>query len=407
VKIDPNLILQIADRLKDAVRDQRPLETAQVHVVGLDQVKANAGASWNEISGRVREGSMAFIAERVGPGDVVIPAGDGFVVIYADADGQEAKREALQNELNAFYMSDETTKPLSANIQGASFGPDMLIEQLRKPDPTPFWEIAKPMTAAELPLSVLPVWSVGQEAVTGYWITPEQVGRPVGRFAYDPVWAETGWHREDKDFLELDLRILAKAVAEVQACLQKGRRCLVGYTVHSTTLLNRNRKRSYMEALSLTPADCRPFLQGRIGELQSGTPMGAVAEWGRQIRQVTARVDLEIHQTHRDVNNMTDLGVSGIACVMANPHPSPADYTAVSRNITVWARDLKRQNLKLRLDNLEDPRLLGQALDVQADACTSFRLWPAVTEPEGMKPYSREQFLKSLPATAAERRLTA
>ncbi len=404
MKIDPNLILQIADRLKDAVRDQRPMETAQIHIVGLDQVKQTAGDNWSEMSGRVRESSLEFIGQRVGPNDVVIPAGDGFVVIYADATEDDGRHEVLQNELNTFYMGEEATKGLSANVRSAAFGPDLLIEQLRKPDPVPFWEAAKPVTHADMPLAVLPVWSVGQEAITGYWITPEQVGRPVGHFAYDPAWAETGWHRDDKDFLELDLRILAKAVAEIQECLQKNRRCLVGFTVHSTTLLNRNRKRSYMEALTLAPAETRPFLQARIGELQSGTPMSAVAEWGRQIRQVSARVDLEIHQNHRDVNNMADLGVSGIACVMANPHPSPAEFTEVSRNITVWARDLKRQNLKLRLDNLDDPRLLGQALDVQADSCSSPRLWPAVPEPEGMKPYSREQFLKSLPATAAERR---
>lgn len=404
MKVDPSVILQLAERFKEAMRESRPIDTAQIHVVGLEAVKQNAGDNWPDVSSKVRESSLDFIRQRLGPGDTVIPAGDGFLVVYADSDDGGGKRDSLQQELNAFYANDLATRPLSAAVRRESLGADLLIERFSKPQPAPFWEVAAPPSFADLPLAVLPVWSVSQEAVVGYWITPEQVGRAIGRYSYDPGWAETGWHREDKDFLELDLRIVDRAVSEVRECLRRNRRCLVGFSVHSTTLLNRNRRRAYAQALSAAPGDVRPFLQGRIAELQDGTPMGSVAEWAHQLRQVSHRLDIEVHHTQRDLLGLGDMGLSGVACVMPTAHPSPAEVSAVSRNVTVWNRDLKRLNLKLRLDNLEDPRLLGLALDVQVDACTSPRLWPAVPSAEGMRPFSREQFLKSLPATAAERR---
>ena len=402
MKVDPSLILQLAEQFKEAMRESRPIDTAQIQVIGLDTIKQNAGDDWGRESARIRESSLDFIRLRLGPQDTVIPAGDGFLVVYAGPDN--GKRDDLQHALNEFYVEKPATRPLSVNVKRESLGADLLIERFSKPQATPFWEAAGPQSIADLPLAILPIWSGAQEAVMGYWVTPEQVGRAVGRFSYDPGWAETGWHREDKDFLELDLRIVDRAVSEIQAALRRGQRCLVGFSVHSTPLLTRNRRRAYMQALSAAPGEARPLLVGRIAEVQDGTPIGAVAEWAHQLRQISHRLDVEVHHSQRSVSAFGDMGLSGVACVMPAAHPSPVEVTAIMRNVTVWNRDLKRLNLKLRLDNLEDPRLLGLALDLQLDACTSPRLWPAAPSAEGMKPFSREQFLKALPATAAERR---
>jgi hypothetical protein len=101
---------------------------------------------------------------------------------------------------------------------------------------------------------------------------------------------------------------------------------------------------------------------------------------------------------------MEDLGVNAVACVLPMGNPSVADAEVLARSVTVWSRDLKKQNIKLVLDNVDDPRLLGMALDSQIDFCSSPRLWPAVPVPEGVRPFSRNQFLQALPLTATERR---
>jgi hypothetical protein len=251
---------------------------------------------------------------------------------------------------------------------------------------------------------MLPVWSVRQQAITGYWITPEHPERSLARFGYDPGWAETGWHREDKDFLELDLSILSRAVSEIQGCLARRQRCLIGYSVHSTTLMNRNRRSAFLQALAATPALVRPFLRGRVAEVQAGTPLAAVGEWANQLRAVSPRLAIAIHPTQRDVTGLEELGVPSVICVLPTANPSAADVATLTRSITVWSRDLKRQNLKLRIDNVDEPRLLGLALHGHVDFCTSPRLWPPVSEPEGIKPYSRERVLKLLPPDVAERR---
>ena len=404
MKVDERLIQQLAERLKQAVQDTRHIETAQIQIIGLDDVKRRAGPLWDDLAVRVRETSQDFIGQRLGPHDVLIPAGDGFLVVYAEPDGAPTKCQTLQDDLNAFYLGEDWTHGLSANVRHESLGAAMLMERLGEPAQPSALGPSPPPAAADTPLAILPVWSVAQEAITGYWITPEHPDRGFGRYAYDQGWLQTGWHREDRDFLELDLRILASAVDHIRACLVASKRCLLGYSVHSTTLMNRNGRRAFLQALACTPAEARPFLLGRVAEVQSGTPLAAIAEWVHQLRVISPRMAIAIHPSQRDVSGIEELGVFSVACVLPTAHPTALEANALASTIAIWSRELRRQNLKLRLDNVDDPRLLGLALDGQIDFCTSQRLWPAVAAPEGMKPYRREHFLKVLPQAAAERR---
>ncbi|MGZ3273797.1 MAG: hypothetical protein ACXU82_04015 [Caulobacteraceae bacterium] len=409
MKVDDRLIQQLAERLKQAVRDTRHIETAQIQIVGLEDVKRRAGPRWPELAARVRNVSHDFIGQRTGPHDLVFPAGDGFLVVYAEPDGAQQKCRALQDDINAFYLGEEFTRGLSASVRHESVGAATLMEQFRhqatpQAEARPGLALAPASAPADLPLTMLPVWSVQQEAITGYWITPEHPGRSFARYGYDPVWAETGWRRDDKDFLELDLRILARTVSEIQGCLARGQRCLMGYSVHAATMTNRNRRAAFLQALAATPAAVRPFLLGRVSEVESGTPLAVIVEWTHQLRVVSPRLAIAIHPTQRDVTGLEELGVFSVACVLPTANPTAADVATLTRTITAWSRDLKRQNLKLRIDNLENPQLLGLALDGHVDFCTSPRLWPPVPGPEGMKPYSRDRFLKSLPLAVTERR---
>ena len=405
MRVDEHLIQQLAERLKQAVHDTRHIETAQIQIVGLEDVRRRAGNLWPELAARVRETSRDFIGQRVGPHDLVFPAGDGFLVVYAEAEGAPAKSQILQDELNAFYLGGENTQFLSVSVTHEQLIPTAVIERLSARS-APAGQSAAPPTAAApgaVSLSVLPVWSVQQEAVTGYWITPVHPERRYARYGYDSAWSETGWHEDDKDFLELDLRILRRAVDEAETSLKRGRRCLVGYSAHSTTLMNKGRRQTFLQALAETPAEVRPLLLGRVAEVQAGTPMATIADWVHQQRPVVPRMAIEVHHGQRDLTGLEDVGIFSVSCVLPVANPTAAEVATLSRTITTWGRDLRRQNLKLRLDNLNDPRLLALVTDAHVDFCTSPRLWPAAPAAEGMKPYSRDQFLKALALPPAER----
>ena len=133
MKVDERLIQQLAVRLREAVHETRHIETAQIQIIGLDLIKHRAGALWPELSARVRETSLDFIGQRIGQHDLVIPAGDGFVVVYAQPEGAADKCAALQGDLNAFYLGDEATKDLSASVTHETLDTPSLLERLSAP----------------------------------------------------------------------------------------------------------------------------------------------------------------------------------------------------------------------------------------------------------------------------------
>jgi len=393
VKVEGHFIKQLAERLKAAVRETRNIETAQVQVVGLEDVKRRAGPLWPELSKRVRDAAAEFISRRIAEDDIVIPAGDGFLVIYADPAGAEEKSRALQGALDTFYLGEEATRGVQVLVAHESIDSEALIRQLSTPSLKTPEPAAKPAAQA---LFLLPVWSMAQEAVTGYWIAPAGGDQLAPRLGYSRAWTETGRHREADDFLELDLQILERAVAEARGCLRRERRCLIGYSVHATTMLHRPRRQAYLQALSATPGDVRPYLLGRIAELEIGAPIARVAEWVHQLRAVSQRMAIQLHHSHKEVGGLQDVGVFSVACVMPPSQKNATEMAALERTIQTWSRVLKRDGLKLRLDNVTEPRLLFHAVEKGADFCSSETLWPMVAEAEGMRPYSRDRFGKTL-----------
>ena len=110
-----------------------------------------------------------------------------------------------------------------------------------------------------------------------------------------------------------------------------------------------------------------------------------------------------MHHAQRDVLELIVPGVTSVACVPPIAFKSPLDASEQARHMQVWKRDLGRQNIQLRLDNVVEPRLMAQALELRVDFYTSARLWPAVANAEGVKPFSTDHVLHALARPADER----
>lgn len=401
MKIDERLIQQLVQQLKTAVGDTRHFETAQIQVIGLDDVRRRAGAMWPELSARVRGAAAEFINRRIGEHDIVIPAGDGFLVIYAEPTGAREKSAALQEALDTFYLGEESMRGVQVNVAHHMIESEALFKTLSTPA-----AVVPPRRVAQ-GLRLMPVWSTAQQAITGYWVAPAGDDGLGAYLGYSRTWSDTGRHRDGDDFLELDLLILKQAIAEAQGSLRRERRCLIGYSVHATTMLDRARRLSYFQALAATPGDVRPYLLGRVAELEIGTPIARVTEWVGQLRAVSQRMAIQLHHSQKDVGGLQDVGVFSVACVMPSFQTIPQEIPGLERTVQTWAKTLKRDGLKLRLDNVTSPRLLSYAVQAGADFCSSEILWPVVTQADGMRPYSRDRFDHTLLQRMGQGRMSA
>jgi hypothetical protein len=98
---------QISGRLKAMARDGGSIEAAQVKLVGLDEIREAAGPRWPRMRERVRTGSFGILSQHTGPDDVIIPAGDGFLVMLAEGRPGDAQRrcQEMRDALLSFILA--------------------------------------------------------------------------------------------------------------------------------------------------------------------------------------------------------------------------------------------------------------------------------------------------------------
>jgi hypothetical protein len=379
------------------------LEASQIGVLGLDDVKQAAGPLWSSIGERIREGSLERVKRLLAPGDVVLPAGDGYLVIYASQPGRDLAEEnkRIQQELNAFYLGEEATKSVRAEARLQKLDAAQLAH-LAKPAPVsapsarPAATLApEPAAQISAPFVCLPGWSMLNQALVIYWMMPTS-GTPDRPFVgYSEDWCEDPG-RCDQDYFDLDCAMLRAAQAGAEACLQRGQRCLVGTSVHASTLLTTKRRAHYLTEAHKTPPAIRPYLIARVSEIPPGTPLTRIGEWVNQIKPIASRVVLQVHESDRGLATMDETGALGVSVTLAQKQASQAGRRYYERQIAHWTAMLQHRRILLQLNNVNEPQLLKAALTHGVDALTSFTLWPPVTNPEGVRLYSRAQVMQDI-----------
>ena len=179
------LFADVIEKLKATVQEGRTFDAAQIKIVGLENIRVAAGENWDAIKERVRANSLTFLQGCLAPSDIVIPAGDGFLVLYSDTSSRDLMREcaALQDALNAFYIGEDGMEELRAKVKGIAVDAVSMHAALSGSEPA---ETIVHRTSAGKPqpqapagalcvgshhLVFAPVWSVAQEAIATYFVT--------------------------------------------------------------------------------------------------------------------------------------------------------------------------------------------------------------------------------------------
>jgi hypothetical protein len=236
----------------------------------------------------------------------------------------------------------------------------------------------------------VPIWDVTKEALTTYWLTPVVTVEGSSMAAYDPAWIAPRLHRAD-NFLSMDLTNMGHVVEKTQHSIDAGLRCSLSYSVHATTLQDREKRRAFLGALYETPARLRPYLHGLIAEIEIGTPASAVSEWVQMLRPVTSEVTVQLHEGDTLLDTIGETGAA-VACFTLPAGQGDADIRRqCGRRIQRWAAMLRRQRVAFRVDNVRDLDLLSLTIAAGAEHLTSELFWPSVSKPGGVTRFPRSQ----------------
>jgi hypothetical protein len=350
-----SLIGEAAQKLKRTLHEGRVFQAAQVKIVGLDDIRRAAGDHWPTIKHRVRSSSMTFLQGALGPDDLVIPCGDGFLVIYADQMGRDFDREteALQDALNAFYIGEQAFQNLRAKALPHTLSPREMVGLISNG--------ADSCGETPTDIRLLPTCNIRQAAITCYRATPARAEAGAWQFGYNPDYRLAGRHVR-ADFLRVDLELLDRALSEAKRICDGPERSLIGYNVHVSTMKNRTSRERILERLAQTPANVRKLLVGRLAEVELGTPLSNLAEWVGLMRRFTPRVSLELHCTERAFDGLGTIQAFAAGFSLPPPSPNAAEARArLSHLIARWRQALSRQRMDFFLDHVDDTYMLAAA----------------------------------------------
>lgn len=379
---------QIAERLRAVTRDGGIVEAAQVRVIGLDEVRVAAGIRWERMRERVRNGSMAIMARLLGPNDVILPAGDGFLVIFADSDAAHSTALCLQirEALLSFYLGEEALSALALDVTRTPIAAEALKAVLAEAKRERHVQVVA--KAAQGEVGFAPIY-VPQEGHVGAVLASPiiQDDAHPRRIGYNPQFSAQGVHLLSKDYLELDLAVLDNAI-NVARQFSGARRHAIGVTVHSSTMRQRRAREAYLGWLRDIDPAIRRWLFVMIAEIDRGTPMISITDWCSGLRHHVARVWLEFHVSDRALNGLAGAGVwaAGFHLPIA-PGAGHGSRAAYWRDqVDHWAKALTPQGVRLMVHGVEDTSFLHTAEEAGAHFLLSDKQWPIVADPAATMP---------------------
>ena len=172
-------------RLKAALRASQPVTASQVHFINLDAVRERYGDHWPQARARVFDAMQGFLERRLEPEDLLMRAGDGFLV-FPDPDRREAPDDfatRIEAELKAFFLGTMDLRDIEIGVAALKVSPEELLRTIeRNADDDPGAALApqgrghnepdaKPQGPA-FELTFLPVWSAASSTLALFAATP-------------------------------------------------------------------------------------------------------------------------------------------------------------------------------------------------------------------------------------------
>jgi hypothetical protein len=365
------IFAEAVTRLRAAAEEDRTFDAAQMQLINLPEIIRNAGAHWARLKDKIRTGSVAFLKGCLGDNDIVLPAGDGFLIIFAEGDPDTLKERAIEMRhlLLEFYLGEEELKRLHINVTHRELN-SRDLKALATPSAT------KPAQApvAQHAAMFAPIWSVQAQLVASYLCVPFQDGA-APRYFYDKDFADTGTlgHR---DYIDVDLALLDIVETAMNRYGVDEARPVIGISVHSTTLQNRGARAAFLERLVRIPPEHLKHAFIRIAEIEAGAPLINLADWAGLLRARVKNIALEFHASEKHAPNLAQVGVWGAGYVSPRSVDIAADIVAQVRQFRRWGDSLTRQRLRFMLGNVDRPGLIRLADEAGAAFLTSPHYWP-------------------------------
>lgn len=371
---DEDVLFQIDRPELKAAATPALLARGCVNAIGLDGIKAEAGARWDKTRENVTARLEAILRQKLGPNDFFAPLSEtSYLITMPSADAEDAQITCLRvaHELYSESLGqfDLGTIPISQVREGE--GGSILLNPVPRENVMFLAERAGIPTGqpsvpsirfvahgadrhlGEASPQYYPTWDSRNEAVTGYYCAASQVS-----FLHAPKEMVSIADLSAKERTHVELSCLYKGVATLAKALENRERFLMTFPVSFDTLGSPVGRMDFSSACRELPSEFRQYILFEITDIPFGAPHSRMAELTTALRPFAKAVIAQVPHGTRTYASFQGIGLQAIAMTLQKQKMSEYDLREELRRLVHAA---KRMNLTTLLSGVASPVVLKLA----------------------------------------------
>ncbi len=384
----------LAHKIRSIANGADTLEVARFQFIGIDPIRAHYGGDWAEKKSRVQLVARHFIAKRTKPEDLIIPAADGFLLVFSSLSGTDAQVAAVEicNGLNQFFLgSPDDIDGIRFEHKSEEVSPDALIASVatgaelptyrKKPAP----EVAPNAALDSFHISYQPVWDARREKISTYFLTPidPRTGLRAAGYQFEPE------EPSPQELQVLDEAQLRESEHAIKRMLGAGKQAMIGVTISVNSLSNaRGLNRLFSTISKFDPALAR-YRIVRIAGITPGYPRIYLEDIMRSLKMRVPNVSMSLHWSEGDLESVLALKPSAVGFTL-NRHATggigePAD---LRQRLKVASSKANAHRIPFYVHGDLTPIFAQQCVGDGISILSSSSIWARRDTPDGQKDWS-------------------
>jgi hypothetical protein len=294
--------LNLAERIRRLANGRNTIDVAQFQFIGLENVRDRYGPQWTAKRERVFQVARHFIARRISPEDVLIPAAEGFLLVFGAFTGvlADAVAHRISTELNTFFLGSPDLDDFKVGTQHEAMSIDEFArvfgELIATSKDLPPQSVARPQAPA-IQMGFTPVWDARGGALATYFISPLD---PATGYPMD--WDLASHRHADMDEMKLNASEQA-----MQKLFEGKGRALVGVALHVSSLNSQQNLPRLVQAMAKFDRRMARYRVIRVSCVEPGYPRIYLEDIMRNVKQRVPHVAIGLNWAEPDVASVLKL----------------------------------------------------------------------------------------------------
>ena len=375
------------ERLKGIAQLRPELDVTQLQIINLEDVRAAYGDKWPGTRQRVFEVAINFLKKRITPEDLLIPCGDGFIVVFGSVEGASAEIAGLQlaRSLSNHFRMEAGFEQLRFRCKHQTLeiaGIANLVRALSVVEP------AEPIHGTfaeddtqdkEIRFKFQPLWDAKHEAISTYVARAYDMrGRPLDD-------EEQNGASPVRGHLSRDLAAIEASASALDRLLKRGEQAIVGFTLQASTLADHDQLRNILQALEAISQRKRRYLMIVLGDVVPGFPRYHLDRLVQLLSHKVERIVIELSFDEPDIGSVAGTAAWGFGYSLPRRNQLLETTPSVLPRVARDAKRAARHGKRLIVGCDRQPELVSGCRAAGAHYVACRALWPVLDVPRGVE----------------------